>query len=456
MNNNILYEKYRPQRLADFIGNEEVVSELKKWMENFNSPQKSRNYYANLLLIGGPGIGKTTLAKILLEYFGYEVVEFNASDTRNAEQIDNIFKELFHNNTNIFSLLEEKSKKIAVIMDEIDGLTIGDKGGMKRLQYYLSKNSYKLPIILTSNISQYTCNGSKKLLELKKMCHVHTLNLPNKHALFNYIQKIVKLENLEEIITPPFIQIIISKAQNDFRTIFNTISMIVLLSKSQDIDISDLMGYVENNGRNVSYDVYQACDMIFNSKNMDIDTLFYLFGLERYNLPITLYDNMYNYINKFTDDNIKIINTMLRNYVFSIVFENALYNDLEWEFFDYQCSLTVISVYLLNKLIKTRGVFKVKNSKLLGKINSINANVETRIKISNKINIYNNNYHYYVELLLNEILANPFEFKAILDKHDICKEELLRMIKSADCKNRIVLQLKEIGIITQKELERIR
>jgi DNA polymerase III delta prime subunit len=453
----ILYEKYRPKKISEFIGNTEIIDLLKNWLSKFDNPENKtcKSKYANILLTGSPGIGKTTLAKIILEEYGYEVLEFNASDGRNADSLDNIFKELFHNNTNILFQLQGKVQKIGVIMDEIDGLTIGDKGGMKRLQYYLGKNNFILPIILTSNISNYTCNGSKKLSELKKVCYLYTLELPDKTLLSNYINTIMTKENLTNIISPTFVDIIISKSHDDFRGIFNMISMIVLVSKLENMSILDLMKFIENNDRNVSYDIFQACDLIFKGENIELDTLFYLFRLERYNLPITLYDNIYNYISKFDINNLDIINRSLNSFVFSIIYENALYNDLEWQFFDYQCVTTVISVYVLNKMVNNSGVLRIKNSKLLGKVNSINANTETRIKISNKYNINNINYHYYIELLLNEIIKTPYEFKSILDRHNLSKEELLRMIKSADCKNRLIPQLKEIGIITQKELDRV-
>ena len=167
----ILYEKYRPKSLEEFCGHETVILELKKWLANYFLPKtKNDASKANVIIMGTPGIGKTTLAHILLASFGFDVIELNASDTRNGDQIDNIFKETLKSTNNVVSMLNYEKKKIGIIMDEIDGLSTGDKGGMKRLQYFLQKNDYFCPIILTSNIAHYTLMGSKKLVELKKNC----------------------------------------------------------------------------------------------------------------------------------------------------------------------------------------------------------------------------------------------------------------------------------------------
>jgi hypothetical protein len=65
------------------------------------------------------------------------------------------------------------------------------------------------------------------------------------------------------------------------------------------------------------------------------------------------------------------------------------------------------------------------------------------------------NYHLYTELIVQQIIANPPKFREIIETYDISKEELLRMVKSSDCKDRILPMLKDIGIITQKECDRV-
>ena len=453
----ILYEKYRPQKLDEYIGSQKLILEMKQWLQNYyieEHQKKSNN--SNSLIIGGPGIGKTTLATVILKDLGFDVIEFNASDTRNAENVDNIFKDIFKNSKNISSLLNYETKKIAIIMDEIDGLSLGDKGGMKKLQYYLGRNNYFAPVILTSNISNYSSNGLKKLNELKKSCNIYTIDTPPQFMLYKHFWTIVENEQMTEYITAPFLNILIQNACGDFRVIFNTLDMMRIHSKVKSLDLSSMMEYVKTfSCKDISYDLFQATEKIFNNKNMNIDTIYLLFDLERYNLPINVFDSLYQYISQYTFDNILVINNILSNYVDSIHYENALYNELEWDLFHHHCTTTILSVFILYKTINHKCASKVKNSRLLGKINSINANHDTRQRVSNLYNMNGDNYHLYTELIVQQIIASPPKFREILEKYDISKEELLRMVKSSDCKDRILPLLKDIGIITQKECERV-
>ena len=453
----ILYEKYRPKKLSEYIGSEKIISEMKNWITNyFDIAYQTKHNNPNAIIIGNPGIGKTTLANVLLTEMGFDVIEFNASDTRNSESVDNIFKDIFKNSSNISCLLNYEIKKIAIIMDEIDGLSLGDKGGMKKMQYYLSKNNYIAPVILTSNINNYSSNGLKKLNELKKICNIYNIEIPSQYIVYNHIWNIVINEKMDSFITPSFINILIQNASGDFRIIFNTLEMMRIQSKIKELDLSNMIEYIKiHSCKDISYDLYQATDKIFNSKNIKFDDIYQLFDLERYNLPISVFDNLYQSINIYSFDTLKIISNILDNYVLSINFENALYNELEWDLFYHHCTTTILSVYVLFKYIKVKSVNKVKNSRILGKINSINANYETRKKIANIYNMNSDNYHLYAELVVQQIIKNPPKFRDVLEHYDITKEELLRMVKSADCKDKLLPILKDIGIITQKELDRV-
>ena len=62
----------------------------------------------------------------------YDIISFDAGDVRNKNIIENITK---HNmsDKNVLSLFYNTTKKIAIIMDEIDGMNSGDKGGINAL-----------------------------------------------------------------------------------------------------------------------------------------------------------------------------------------------------------------------------------------------------------------------------------------------------------------------------------
>ena len=72
-------EKYRPQDLTDLIGNEDARKFFVEWFGKWKIGTKP------LLLVGPPGIGKTTLANIAGKNFGYDMISLNASDVRNKK-----------------------------------------------------------------------------------------------------------------------------------------------------------------------------------------------------------------------------------------------------------------------------------------------------------------------------------------------------------------------------------
>ena len=121
-------EKYKPKNLDDIVGNSKNLNSIKNWLNNFNKPL---NKYKSVLISGPPGIGKTTIASIILKHYNYIPIEFNASEIRNAgnlkKKMDNIL-----NNTNILCMFDDK-RKMGIIMDEIDGMNSGDKGGINSL-----------------------------------------------------------------------------------------------------------------------------------------------------------------------------------------------------------------------------------------------------------------------------------------------------------------------------------
>ena len=102
-------ELYRPKNFEHLIGNEEVRFNILKWLVKWFPGTKP------LFLIGPPGVGKTTIVKILSSLLNYDLIELNASDTRSGPQLEKLVSPLY-NNTSIFG------KKILLFVDEVDGI----------------------------------------------------------------------------------------------------------------------------------------------------------------------------------------------------------------------------------------------------------------------------------------------------------------------------------------------
>lgn len=157
----------------------EIEDAMLKWL-------KTRSHPA-FLLIGSPGVGKTTLVYRVCKQAEYWIQEFNASHTRTGSS----FRQT------ILPLLVEigVSKWVhpstpngrAVLLDEMDGLSLGEKGGLQELLDYLkSKRNFSLdcPLILICNVLE-----GRIMQQLLKYCCVKYVNMPQKDKLIEFFKR---------------------------------------------------------------------------------------------------------------------------------------------------------------------------------------------------------------------------------------------------------------------------
>jgi DNA polymerase III delta prime subunit len=129
MTENLLWvEKYRPKKLSDYICNRQTLKDIKHWINSY----KDNNAKPFLVLHGRPGVGKTTLAHIIFSEYGYDTIEYNASDNRTKKTI---YETIGTIGKFSVSMLEEGKGKqqVGLIMDEVDGLAGGINGGVEEL-----------------------------------------------------------------------------------------------------------------------------------------------------------------------------------------------------------------------------------------------------------------------------------------------------------------------------------
>lgn len=160
------------------LDREQIASKILSFLHHFDENKNDLTIKRGIYIYGEPGSGKTMFVKKLLKENNYDILSFDAGDIRNKSVIETITK---HNmaDTNIMSTFSKRRQQIAIIMDEIDGMNSGDKGGINTLIKLIRPKKTKKqkkeditnsPIICISNY-----HSDKKIKELMKVCNVYEL-----------------------------------------------------------------------------------------------------------------------------------------------------------------------------------------------------------------------------------------------------------------------------------------
>jgi dephospho-CoA kinase len=201
------------------LNREEDVLKIKTILKEFEQNKYNLNCKKGIYIYGDPGSGKSTFIKNILKELDYDIIKYDAGDIRNKSIIDTITK---HNmsDKNIMSMFYKKIQRIAIIMDEIDGMNNGDKGGINSLIKIIRPKKTKKQRLEEITLNPIICIGNyhidKKIKELMKVCHIVELKTPNKHQITNILDTMIP--NMDENIKVNIINFI----QGDLRKL-NTI-----------------------------------------------------------------------------------------------------------------------------------------------------------------------------------------------------------------------------------------
>ena len=198
-------EKHRPQSISAMIGNEEARSALVEWFAKWKKGTKP------ILLVGPPGIGKTTIANLAAKQFGYDMISLNASDVRSKSRISEVLNPVLGNISVLGSPM--------IFVDEVDGIHgRADFGGAEALIKILKEPT--VPIVLAAN-----SDVSTKMKSIKKAAKtIYFRPLPPR-LLRLYIENILKMEG--EKLSPGTLIKIIDESRGDIRSIINSAQALV-------------------------------------------------------------------------------------------------------------------------------------------------------------------------------------------------------------------------------------
>lgn len=233
-------DKFAPKGFDEIVGNSSLAKKLTEWLRDWDDvvlKGKTKragfkpgggmpdNINARAALVSGPpGIGKTTTCRLVAKlHGGYEVLEYNASDTRSQKVIQQMADGLGDNRTLCFSgglgkqQVTGLTKKTVIIMDEVDGMGAGDRGGMAALIKMIKKT--KNPIICICNDAH-----NPKVKSLAFSCYDIRFAKPTKNSVAQRCAQIARSQGLD--VEENALEALAESCGSDMRMVLNQLQML--------------------------------------------------------------------------------------------------------------------------------------------------------------------------------------------------------------------------------------
>jgi replication factor C large subunit len=259
-------EKYRPRTLAQVRGNDRALTEMRRWASVWEAGIPTKK---GLILVGKPGTGKTSAAYALASELNWGVIELNASDARNAENIKKVayagsINETF-TATGEFVSVKSGGRKI-IILDEADNLfervyrkepqekDMSDHGGKAAIIEMLRKTQQPV-ILIVNDLYELTRETGAPIKQLTEVVKFNKLRQPTVRLILKHI---CDSEGVK--ITSEALDELSRRADGDMRSAINDLQTIA--ESRNEIKFEHLKVIGE---RNVKSTIFDAIREIFKT-----------------------------------------------------------------------------------------------------------------------------------------------------------------------------------------------
>ncbi len=237
-------DRFFPKDFTEFVGNSEIVEGVKHWAEQWNKGKMQQP----LFLYGSTGTGKTCLAILVAKVFGWQLFEFNASDSRTKDRVEKIAGSA-SKASSFFG------KPRLILLDEVDGLQgTADRGGAAAIAALLKEA--KNPVILTAN----DIYSNQKIAPLRAQCRLLHFKKINYLSIAKRLREICNQEAIEA--EPDALQLLAKNCSGDFRSALLDLQTLSLSGNINSEAVQSL-GYRER-----QQDVFKTIEAIFRGKSV--------------------------------------------------------------------------------------------------------------------------------------------------------------------------------------------
>ena len=301
---------------------EDLIHFLNHFEENKHNLLIKRGVY----VYGDPGSGKTYFVEKILKQLNYDTIKYDAGDIRNKSVIDTITKKSMNEQT-IISMFKKQKKKLAIIMDEIDGMNSGDKGGINSLIKLIRPKKTKKQKKEKSTMTPIICIGNqhidKKIKEIMKVCVTIELKTPS-------ISQVTQLINiLMPTLDSELIKSMAEFIQGDLRKLNSTYN----IYKNQEKILKNQLIKNMFKQKNYNEDVKDIIKLLFQKKHLISNHLEVMNETDRTSVGLLYHENIVDQLEGYDKkDSLVFYNEILDNICFSDYIDRITFQKQIWIF----------------------------------------------------------------------------------------------------------------------------
>ena len=379
------------------LDRENIAENICNILRNFEENKKDLLEKRGIYIYGESGIGKTTFVNNILKKMNYDIIYYDAGDIRNKNIIETITKNNISDKS-VLSLFKKKRQSIAIIMDEIDGMNNGDKGGItaliklirpKKTKKQKLENITNVPIICISNY-----HIDKKIKELMKVCIPIELKKPTN----NQIKRLIELTIPK--IEKNLIDDIILYINNDLRK----------MKTIQDINNNNILtSNIINNilvSNNFQDDTKKITNLIIENKYDINEHSLILNDTDRTIVGLLWHENI---IDKFDNNDTKVTlpvyHKILENISFSDYIDRITFQKQIWQLNEMSSIIKTFKsnfIYHSFDINNNNKINNIRFTKVLTKYSTEYNNIIFIQDICNTLGFdKNDTYSYFIDYIIN-------------------------------------------------------
>lgn len=418
------------------LNREKIIQQIKDKLKSFDENSKNMSLNRGIYIYGSPGSGKTYLIKEICKELDYDVISYNAGEIRNKNVINEITKYNM-SNVNVVTMFQKKKKKIVILMDEIDGMNNGDKGGINALIKIIrpKKTKKQKQEEYSSNI--IICIGNyhmdKKIKELMKVCTTFELPKPENSEVLNVVQDL--MPNISE----NYYNSITSFIQNDLRKINVLYNMYVkddtiFMKNTLDQEVKELL-----NIKSYNEDIKITLKKLLNT-NYSIDKHNEIMNeTDRTIIALLWHENVIDILSKRNNvDSIKIYNKLTDNMCFADYIDRITFQKQIWQFNEMTSLIkTMYNNYILQEYVsKGKKInFNPQEVRFTKVLTKYSTEYNNSLFIMHLCELLSMNKQDLYSFFINIRKQNEYDEQYIyniLENYDIQKLDVIRMYKFID------------------------